>query len=365
MSRSGNNNHLNHKCFFLMKRQNYLTYTLVIAAAMAACKKLPEKKDYLSDNANFNKKDVYEPYLGRTVLELTQFSGDGSTFPLLFSIENARELSSGKPAAELFQPLKVREWQRDYTGLEKSLDEIEAKRVWVNAPFLEIRKGSGDLIFRSAPSSLIKSYPDTGYAFDIKIVNKGNERVIKDFRLRPLKEVPYEPYEYDVYTRKRKQENRQGPTGPAYRVPYTLHPSFIQQLRYKKDSLFTDTLISVYFNRASETGHTLTFRFLDENLQAINPAKFNNTKWDQLLHGFNRRQTDSTVTWDVAYPIPLTGLKTLYAANGKANVTFGYSRKGYNGNREDAYFGLSYAIYEPGDWSITFYFRRNPLFNDD
>jgi hypothetical protein len=196
-------------------------------------------------------------------------------------------------------------------------------------------------------------------------VNKGNERVIKDFLLRPLKEVPYEPYEYDVYSRKRKVETSQGPAGPAYRVPYTTHPSFIQQMHYTKDSLFTDTLVSVYFNKGSESGHSLTFRFLDENLESINPAAFNNTRWEELVHGFNRRQTDSTVTYDVAYPVPLTGLKTKYAANGKATCTFGYSRKGYGGFREDAYFGLSFAIYEPGDWTIPFYFRRNPLFNDD
>lgn len=348
-----------------MKWQDYLKCALVVSITATACKKLPEKKDYLSQNANFNKKEVYEPILGRTMLELTQFSADGSTYPMVFSIENARDMNSGKLATELFEPLKVKEWQRDYTGLETSLAEIEAKRVWVNAPFLEIRKGSGDFIFRSAPSSMIKTYPDTGYVFDVKIVNKGNERTIKDFHLRPLKEVPYEPYEYDTYTRKRKVENRQGPTGPGYRVPYTIHPSFLQQMQYAKDSLFTDTLVSVYFNKTSESGHSLTFKFLDENLKSMNPAVFNNTKWDQLVHGFNRKQTDSSMVYDVAYPIPLTGLKTIYAANGQASCVFGYSRKGYGGFRIDASFGLSFAIYEPGDWTITFYFRRNPIFNDD
>ncbi|MBO9732138.1 MAG: DUF5007 domain-containing protein [Chitinophaga sp.] len=348
-----------------MKWQDYLKCALVVTITATACKKLPEKKDYLSNNANFNKKDVYEPVLGRTMLELTQFSPDGSTYPMVFSIENARDLGSGKPAAELFTPLKVKEWQRDYTGLEKSLDEIEAKRVWVNAPFLEIRKGSGDFIFRSAPSSMIKTYPDSGYAFDVKIMNKGNARIIRDFKLRPLKEVPYEPYEYDKYTRQRRQESRQHPNGPGYQVPYTIHPNFMQNLIYAKDSLMRDTLVSVYFNKTSESGHSLTFKFLDENLKPMNPALFNNTKWDQLVHGFNRKQTDSSVVYDVAYPIPLTGLTTPYASNGMANCQFGYSRKGYGGNRVDAYFGLSFAIYEPGDWSITFYFRRNPIFNDD
>ncbi|CAL1519835.1 DUF5007 domain-containing protein [Chitinophaga sp. MM2321] len=350
-----------------MKWQGYLKCTVVLSLAITACRKLPEKKDYLSQDANFNKKSVYEPVLGRTQLELTQFSADGSSYPLLFTIENARRVSGGKDAPELFQPVKVQEWLRDYTGLEKSLEEIEVKRVWVEAPFLEIRKGSGDFIFRSAPSSLIATYPDSGYVFDIKVENKGNERTIQNFNLRPLKEVPYEPYEYDVYTRERKMESRPIQGGGQYQVPYTIHPSTLTELYYAsdKDSLFTDTLVSVYINKANPTGHSLTFKFLDENLEAINPAVFNNTKWDKLLHGFNRRQTDSSVTYDVAYPLPLTNLKTEFAANGKATCTFGYSRKGFGGERVDAYFGLNFAIYEPGDWTIIFYFRRNPLFNDD
>lgn len=348
-----------------MKWNGSRIYIGLMVLALAACKKLPEKKDYLSQDATFNKKAVYEPILGRTALELTQFSADGSTYPLVFSIENARS-KQGHPAPELFQKIKVREWQRDYTGLETSLDEIEAKRVWVDAPFLEVRRGSGDLIFRNAPSSLIRAYPDSGYMFDIKIQNKGNERIIKDFWLRPMQEVPYEPYEYDLRTRERKTETRPRPNnGGSNTVPFTIHPVNLAKMYYTKDSLFRDTLISVYFTKANATGHSLTFKFLGENLEPIDPAKFNNTKWDKLVHGFNRRQTATGVTYDVGYPVPLTALKTLYASEGKANVTFGYSRRGFGGERLDAAFSLNFAIYEPGDWTITFAFRRNPIFNDD
>jgi hypothetical protein len=341
-------------------------WSVILAVlVLASCRKLPEKKDYLSKNANFDKRDVYEPILGRTTLELTNFNADGSSYPMIFSVENIRRFKDGSPAPELTEKIKVQQWVRDYDGKEKTLEEIEKKRVWSEKNFFEIRSGSGDFIFWNASSEQIRTYPDSGYVFDVKIVNKGNERIIKDFWIRPLKEISYDPYEYNVYTRERKLETRQSPDGKSYRVPYTIHPSYLQNMYYTKDSLFTDTLVSVYIQKTGVKGHSLTFKFVDQYFNPINPAKFGQTKWDELVHGFDRKQTATEVTYQVAYPIPLTSLRTDYAANGKARINFGYSRKGFAGRRVDASFGLDFAIYEPGDWTIMFFFRRDPLFEDD
>lgn len=359
-----------------MKNACYIVGAFIVLFLLPACQKLPPKMDYLSKNADFNKKDVYEPILGRTTLELTQFNGDASTYPLQFTIINERHAKDGSPAPELSQKIKVQEWIRNYTGYEKSLDEIEKKRIWVEKPFLDIRKGSGDFIFWNAPSSIIQAYPDSGYLFDVKVENKGNTRIFENFYLRPLKEVPYEPYEYDIHTGERKTETRTGSNGQSYVVPFTIHPDFVNNMYYTKDSLFTDTLISVYFYRGSgpdSEGHSLTFKFLDEHFNPISPEQFNplsldnlqHIKWDSLVHGFDMVKTDSTVTYQVAYPIPLTSLTTRYAADGKAHIAFGYSRRGFGGKRIDASFGLEFSIYEPGEWTIIFYFRRNPVFADE
>lgn len=358
-----------------MLRRNYFLHALfLLGVVLASCQKLPQKKDYLSQNANFNRKEVYEPVLGRTVLELTQFSADASTYPMLFSMENMRHAKDGSPAPELTEKVKVQEWSRNYTGKETTIEEIEEKRIWVEKPFLEIRKGSGDFIFWNAPSTLIHAYPDSGYLFDVQVENKGNVRVFKDFYLRPLKEIPYEPYEYDQYTRERKRETRTSPDGKSHTVDYTIHPSLLRNLYYTKDSLFTDTLVSVYFTRDPKgNGNTLTFKFLDEDFDPIDPGRFhalsgNGLKeiaWDSLVHGFNMQKTSTAVTYQVAYPIPLSSLKTQYASEGEAHVAFGYSRKGFGGARIDAAFGLDFSIYEPGEWTIIFYFRRDPLFADD
>ena len=340
---------------------------------ISSCQKLPEKKDYLSTNAGFNREDIYEPVLGRTTLKLTEFNADASTYPLRFTIINTRHAKDGTPAPELMQKSKVMEWRRNYTGYERSLDEINEKRIWVEKPFLDIREGSGDFIFWNASQSLIHSYPDEGYLFDVKVENKGNARVFTDFHLRPVKAVPYEPYEYDLYTREQKQEDRTSPDGTSYSVPFIIHPTFINNMYYTEDSLFQDTLVSVYFHRNDKSSaQTLTFRFLDEDFNPINPDRFTPLDWnglepvvwDSLVHGFDINKSASELTYQVAYPIPLTQLNTRYASDGKAHVAFGYSRKGFGGRRVDASFGLEFSIYQPGDWVIIFYFRRNPIFTD-
>ena len=103
------------------------------------CKKmydLPEEKDYLSNNLNFSSK-IFEPILGRTTL-MGGFNSDHSTEPLKFEIVNAR-YGDGRPMTDLFAEAETYVWTGTYTGLEKSLDEIEAKRKKEKHPLFEIR----------------------------------------------------------------------------------------------------------------------------------------------------------------------------------------------------------------------------------
>ena len=119
---------------------------------------------------------------------------------------------------------------------------------------------------------------------------------------------------------------------------------------------------------ASVQGHSLTFKFLDTLFQPIDPALFSTTNWDGLLHGFNMSMTKTSVTYQVAYPIPLVELPTRYTSpDGKrARVLFSYSRNGFGGAKEDAVLGLDFAIYEPGNWEIVFAFKNdNPKFKND
>src|SRR5690606_5948247 len=100
----------------------------VVALALGGCTKLydlPEAKEYLSPNINYQNKTL-EPVLGRTSL-LGSFNSDNSTLPLKFEIVNAR-YGDGRPVTDIFQVRPTYVWTAAYDGREKSLEEIEAKR---------------------------------------------------------------------------------------------------------------------------------------------------------------------------------------------------------------------------------------------
>lgn len=339
-------------------------YTLTCIAGITAlhgCKKAPEETNYLSPMAAFESTE-FAPVLGRTFLHLTNFQADESSYPLDFLLVNPRH-ADGSPAPELTQTVTVKEWVRDYNGLEKSIAEIEAKRRNANKPFFEVRRGSGDFIFWKTDSTRIRTYPDEGYLFDIKVQNTGNSRTFSNMKLTPLKEMPYEPYEYDAYTRERKTEGRINAAGENYTAPFSIHPK-LENVLIARDTAMHDSLTSVRFIRTGN-GNSLTFIFLDQDSMSIDPLKFNITKWDELVHGFNRTYTKHAMKYDVAYPIPLTNLDTKYAKSGQANLEFGYSRVLGANTRVDAKFRLNFSIYEPGDWQIVFRFYRNPLMSSE
>jgi hypothetical protein len=351
----------------IMLKKYQLTSCLILCAGLIAggissCKKAPTERDYLSSNARFEPVDAYSPVLGRTFLYKTNFQADGSSFPLQFTLNNIRH-ADGSPAPELTQPVTVKEWINDYDGTEQTYQQIEDKRKAVQRPFFEIRPGSGDFIFRQAGIAPIRTYPDSGYIFDVKVQNKGNELSFAKLRLQPLGNVPYEPYEYDYYTRLRKTETRTNVSGNNYQAPFSIHPG-LQNVYISKDSLMADSAAVVYF-RKTGNGHSLTFKFFDQDSIPIDPAKLNSTKWNELVHGFDRKQTSTQVTYTVAYPVPLTTLDTRYAVAGNAKVLFSYTRKGAGGNRSVAAFSLSFAIWEEGDWDVIFRFYRTPRFQDE
>src|SRR5690606_24659734 len=101
-------------------------------------------------------------------------------------------------------------------------------------------------------------------------------------------------------------------------------------------------------------GKNLRFVFLDKDGNPMNPSLFNETRWDELVHGFNMVKTDEYVQYDVAYPIPLVDVGTRFTSGGDATVNFAYSRGAFGGGITTASFGLNFRIFKPGDWEIVF-----------
>jgi hypothetical protein len=128
-------------------------------------------------------------------------------------------------------------------------------------------------------------------------------------------------------------------------------------------------------------GHRLRFKFLNKDSAAIEPFRFNATKWIDQVHGFTPDgtapgfdRTNTYVEYNVAYPIPLAKIPTKYTVNGVANTTggdrahaeFSYTRTGFGNVRETGKILIDFAIFEKADWEIVFHFKtQNPKFEND
>ena len=367
--------------------QNAIKYNALIlltaAVAFSGCRKIfdvPEEKDYLSTKIAFTTKS-FTPRLGRLNLQTGIFNADNSSFPMKFELINLH-FGDGRDASDILTQKETLVWTSEYTGKETSLAEIEAKRKLETHPVVEVRS-SGDLImWPTASSEFIKpadtiSFPQDIRYFDVRVTNSGGSRVLKDLSILPQVEVPYEPSE-DI-NRITGKPNTTTPGGKVLKHNYpgsisNIYGESTNSLIEKGGTDPVQGLIYLYIRKVpGGSGNTLRFKFLDKDSAAINPVKFNLTRWSELVHGFNMKMTPEYVQYDVAYPIPLVqGIPTKYTNGGvtgsgnEARVEFSYSRKGFGGLQIIATIGQSFRIYEKGDWEIVYHFKTvNPKFTND
>ena len=329
---------------------------LLSFVSLSSCDKfLPTDRDSLEKEAHFTQLEYY-PILGRYNWIKDNFSTANSSVPIKFKLSNVRRFD-GEPAVELTQQYPVKVWKKEYTGDEKSIEEIEAKRATEYHQLLEIGESNGSIIFWPAGrSSFVKNQPDSGYLFDVEASNSGGRKFFKDLKLKPLKERPYEPNNINSIS---------GLITNAY-----VKPSLLSGLIGDRTgaNIYDVNISLVKDESSSKGGKTLTFRFIDSLGNAINPAKFNNTKWETLVHGFNMQKTDQYVRYTVAYPIPLTEKPTLFTnvTGNRARINIGYNRLGKGQVLTTANMMFDFSIFEDGDWDIIFYFpTESPKFEDE
>ncbi|MBC8054198.1 MAG: DUF5007 domain-containing protein [Sphingobacteriaceae bacterium] len=365
MKRSNNSN---------LKILSLAVFALSIFWIIPGCKKiygvLPDDKDFMSEQVDFTTK-TFTPVIGRTNLLNGNFVADGSTLPLTFEMLNVRR-NDGAAAPELTDSLPTLVWTAAYTGQEKSISEIEAKRKLEKHPVFEVRK-SGELIFwNTSTNTLVPYFQGSNsapggtsyyYLFDIKVSNSGGSKLIKDLVLNPFRERAYDPYEFDPVS------NVLLPNPNASIVPTTLvgMKGIDTRKQLSNNNATNNSDVKVTIVRTGD-GNSLTFKFLDRNNNSINPDLFNQTKWATLVHGFNMQKTNEFVRYDIAYPIPLIVRPTPYttADGSKALVEFSYTRLGFNGIRENGKMTLNFNIFRQGDWEINFKFTtESPRFEDE
>lgn len=326
----------------------YIFLCLVSLCFQSCDKNLPSDKDAFSLDMNFSSKE-FTPILGRNTYYTGHFNGDNSARPLSFRITSFRTYDQ-KEAFELYKLFPVKVWTSAYTGLENSIEEIESKRKIEMRPLFEIGQHSGDFtMWSSANENILKVFPDSGYYFNVEVENNGGRKYFNDFRLIPRGEQPYAPF----------SEN-----GDVY-------PTIVANIIGEETEMpINPSNIKVWFHKVGP-GNSLSFKFLDPDLNPIKLSKFNLVKdWRKLIHGFNMEMpSDSTyVKYEVAYPIPLSQtLATDYTTGDgeSAVVMFSYRRIGRSGMSENAGLGLNFNIFQPGDWEIIFYFSEEaPKFDN-
>jgi len=334
---------------------------------------VPDEKDFFSKDASFSRTD-FDVNLGRTSVFLHIYNPDYSTQPLEFSILRFRKADtvylttdSSKyeidtvPAPELEKIIKTREWKSYYSGKEKSIEEINAKRFERERPVLYMRPHSGDLFFFNTDASVVK--PGV-YFFDTEVKNGGGSKVFP-MTMRVRRAHPYEPYNYDDITGERKPANSGG----------IIHPSSMSGVVNKFGEVLPVDSVDISFHKFGSPRNTLSIKFLDQNSMPIKLSKFNMMKWDSLTYrtemndvdipfGFNRRMNDDStvVTWDIPNPFPV--LTDVSGASVKASINFRYNRVSF-GRRVNANIHFDFSILEPGQWMIVFKFKENPKFEDD
>jgi hypothetical protein len=336
---------------------------LLMAGAVHSCIKVPADVDFLSSQAAYTKTE-YEPVLGRTTLfpeELGSvlFNADNSTQPLTFRLLNFKD-SRGDSAEIFYKTFPVQVWKSAYTGDEKTREELEEKRTVEHHRLFEVREHSGHFVMwapvNPAYLNAVRQQPDKGYTFDVEVSNSGGTKIIRDMKLKPFRSRPYEPAVTDPVT---------GNTF-GYTRPTTLYGMMDV---HTQATIFESDVAVVFYKEPESTGRSLTFEFRDTAYRAIDPKLFASTKWEELVHHYGEAKFESDrVVFDVSYPIPLTRLPTRYTnINGsRAKVQFSYDRIVNGLSRVQALMGLEFAIYEPGDWKVIFWFKdANPDFKDN
>lgn len=335
---------------------------LALLMGAAGCYKdlLPEEKDHLSNNMNYTTQS-FIANLGETNVFINVFNADYSSQPLTFTIENVRS-GDKQPAPVLRSLVDTRQWKNWYSGHEKTVQEIEAKTFVTKRPILDIRENSGEIIFWNVDSLTV---PYGVYYFDVRVKNKGGERVFTNLMLDLRRPHPYEPYIMDDLTGLQKPLTSGGvvKAHDARNVR-----DYLQRLQ-PKDS------IDVFFVKTGTAANTVSFRFFNRDSSIIPLTVFDVQRWDSLYYyspqantqvefGFNRRfDIDSTiVTYDIPNPFPV--LTDVSGGLDMAQISFNFKRVNF-GRQELGFVALRFAILEPGEWTVAVKFRQTPKFEDD
>ncbi|WP_109699508.1 DUF5007 domain-containing protein [Chitinophaga deserti] len=298
-------------------------YKVLLSAAIVGsvaygCRKVEVQDGYFGNNIRYKDK-IMTLETGRDAMK-GDLLLDRSTGPISVELAAIRKWN-GQPAPEMLQQVDAVEWIDEFTGQEKTLEELEKKKRKVKRPVFEISKNDGRIIFRKESYTM----DSCTYFIDVKVSNSAGTRIIQNaLEVKVVKGNDYE-----------------------YRDDY----AWIVCADYDWDncSPYFDS-INIQFQKVEYMGegNTLTFQFLAPDGTVINPKLFpegSKQKGKRLEDfTFGYRKFDDRLEYDVAYPFNTQDREFEWWVPG---ATFGKN------DHYDMFAAVRFKFFRPGNWKVT------------
>lgn len=151
--------------------KGFIAAVLLGACCLYACKEIPD--GFLSSQMYYSKYP-FEVSAGSFTTYL--LNSDGSSSPLTVTIEDVRDVATGKSTAVLTTPVTTYVWNQEFDPVtDTTLALINGKRKQdIVAPMYVAEQG-GTLIFTTATSKV----PEGMYEVDLRVKNSRGEQVYK------------------------------------------------------------------------------------------------------------------------------------------------------------------------------------------
>lgn len=155
-----------------IKWMSWLSLTLF----MFSCKK-DNTDGFLSPALKYTNPSI-KIAVGASLIQSGAMVTDESTKPLVFTID-AIHYEDGKIADKLMNyKVDTYFWKAEYTGKEKTVEELDKKRTKVNRPAVDINPDNGNIIiYPEATDTTL--FTKGKYIIDVRVKNSGGEVLLK------------------------------------------------------------------------------------------------------------------------------------------------------------------------------------------
>ncbi|SIN66982.1 DUF5007 domain-containing protein [Chitinophaga niabensis] len=283
-----------------------------------SCRKVDMQDGYFGENIRYKDKIITletgrDAYKGDLIL-------DRSTLPIKVELADIRRWD-GKPAPEMKQEVDAVEWVEEFTGQEKTLEELEKKKRIVKRPVFEISPSDGRLKFRKESYEM----DSATYFIDVKVSNGAGSRIIKNaLEVKVVKGADYESRDDGAWI-------------------------VCSDYDWDGCSPYFDSInIRIDKFEYKGPGNKITVKFKDPNGNLMDPRTFpegSKQKGKRMQDFvFAQRLLADRIEYDVAYPFNTADRQFEWWVPGAA---FGKN------DHYDLFAYVNFKVFRPGSWEIT------------